>query len=122
MLAHCHDLGDDRFVGPFNTEDFSELLQVLCRGFTDRKHSVTQPAHAQAAELLIKELDAELRGEEGDIFDNGEANTPLLVFSELNDSGEKGLREKLNANDCLRLVDVSSVLNLTHTVVDRLEL
>lgn len=122
MLAHRHNLGNDCLVGPFNTEDFSELLQVLGRRFTDGENSVAQPAHAQAAKLLVEELYAELRGEEGDVFDDSEANAPLLVFGELNDGGEKGLREKLDSDDCRKLVHESSVLNLIHTVVDRLEL
>lgn len=100
MLAHGHNLGNNRLVGPFNTEDFGELLQVLGGGFTDGENSVAQPAHAQAAELLVKELDAKLRGEEGYVFDDGEANAPLLVFGELDDGREEGLREELNADDC----------------------
>lgn len=60
MLAHCHDLGDDSLVSPFNTKYLCELLQILSRRLTDRKDGVTQPTHAQTAKLLVKELDTKL--------------------------------------------------------------
>lgn len=100
MLAHGHDLGDDGLVGPLNTEDLCELLQVLGRSLADGENSVAEPAHAQTAELFVKELDAELRSKKGNVFDDCETDTPLLVLSELDNGGEEGLREELNANDC----------------------
>jgi hypothetical protein len=99
MLTHGHDLGDNCLVGPLNTENLRELLQVLGRSLTDGENGVTEPAHAQAAELLVEELDAELRGKKGNVFDNSETDTPLLVLGELDNGGEKGLRKELNADD-----------------------
>jgi len=99
MLAHGHDLGDDCFVGPLNTENLRELLQILSRSLANGENGITEPAHAQAAELLVEELDAELRGKKGNVFDDSETDTPLLVLSELDDGGEEGLGEELNAND-----------------------
>jgi hypothetical protein len=122
VLAHGHDLGDNRLVGPLNTENLGELLQVLCRGLTDRENGVAQPAHAQAAELLIEELDAKLRGKKRDVFDDGQTNAPLLVFRKLNNSGEEGLRKKLDANDYLTLADNPYLIGLKHTIVNRLKL
>lgn len=101
MLTHGHDLGNDCLVGPLNAKDLGELLQVLGRCLTNGENGVTQPAHAQAAELLVEEFDAELRGKEGNVFDDGQTDAPLLVFGELDDGGKKGLRQKLDANDCL---------------------
>lgn len=101
MLAHGHNLGDNGIVGPLDTENFGQFLQVLRRSFSDRKNSVTEPAHAQAAELLVKELDAKLRREKGNVFDNGQTHTPLLVFGELDNGGEKGLRKKFDADNYL---------------------
>ena len=99
MLAHCHDLGNDCLVGPFDTEHLRELLQVLGRSLADGENGVTEPAHTQATELLVEELDAELRGKKGNVFDDSETDTPLLVLGELDNGGEEGLGEKLNAND-----------------------
>lgn len=99
MLTHGHDLGDNCLVGPLNAKHLCELLQVLSRGLTDRENGVAEPAHAQAAELLVEELDAELRGKKGNVFDDGETDTPLLVFGELDNGGEEGLGKKLDAND-----------------------
>jgi hypothetical protein len=99
MLAHCHDLGDDCLVSPLHTENLRELLQVLSRSLANRENGVTEPAHAQAAELLVEKLDAELRGKKGNVFDNSETDTPLLVLGELNNGGEEGLGKELNAND-----------------------
>ena len=98
MLTHGHDLGYDRLVRPLNAEDLCELLQVLSRSFTNGEDGVTQPAHAQAAELLVKKLNAELRGKERNVFDDGQANAPLLVFGKLDNGGEEGLRQELDAN------------------------
>lgn len=92
MLTHGHDLGDDCLVGPFNTENFCELLQVLSRSLTNGENGVTQPAHAQAAKLLVEELDAKLRGKEGNVFDDSETDTPLLVLGELDNGGKERLR------------------------------
>lgn len=41
---------------------------------------VTQPTHAEIAQLLIEELDAKLTGEQGNIFDDSEAHAPLFVL------------------------------------------
>ena len=100
MLTHCHDFGYDRLIRPLNAKDFCELLQVLSRGFTNGEDGVAQPAHAQTAEFFVKKLNAELRSKERNIFDDGQADAPLLVFSELNNSGEEGLRQEFNANYC----------------------
>lgn len=99
-MTHCHDLRDDRLICPFHTEDLGELLQVLSRGFTDGENCITQPAHAQAAEFLVEELDAKLRGKERDVFDDSQTDAPLLVFGKLNNGGKERLRQKLDANDC----------------------
>ena len=88
MSTHCHDLGDDGFVGPLNTKDFSQLLKVMCRSFTDRENCITQPAHAKCCQLLIKELHTKLASKERDIFDDGQSNSPLLVFCKLDDRGK----------------------------------
>ena len=42
----------------------------------------------------------ELRGKEGNVFDDGQADAPLLVFGELDNRREEGLRQQLDADDC----------------------
>lgn len=101
MCPHGHDLWNDGFVGPFDTEYFSQFLQVLRRSFTDGEDCIAQPAHAESGELLIEEFHAQLACQERDVFNDGQANSPLFVFSELNNCGKEGLREKLDANNCL---------------------
>jgi hypothetical protein len=91
MLTHGHDLGDNGIIGPLDTENFSEFLQVLSGRFTDREDGIAEPAHAQAAKLLVEELHAELRRQKWDVFDDGQSHAPLLVFGELNNGGEQGL-------------------------------
>lgn len=91
MCAHGDHLGDDRLVRPFNTEDFCEFLEVLCGSLSDREDCVTQPAHAEIAELFIEKLDAELARKKGYVFDDSQAHTPLLVLSQLHNSGQKRL-------------------------------
>lgn len=46
MLTHSHDLRDDRFAGPLDTEYFRKLLQILRCSFSNRENSVTKPTHA----------------------------------------------------------------------------
>jgi hypothetical protein len=109
VLAHSHDLGDDRIVGPLDTEDLSKLLQILGGCLADRENGVAEPAHAQAAELLVEELYAKLRRKKGNVFDNGQPNTPLLILGKLDYSGEEGLRKELDADDCEMLVQKPTV-------------
>lgn len=89
MLAHGDNLWHNGAASPLYTKYFSELLQVLGRGFSDRENGITQPAHAQAAKLLVKELDTKLASKEWNVFDDGKSNAPLLVFCKLDDCGEK---------------------------------
>lgn len=100
MLAHGHDFGYDGIVGPFDTKDLGELLEVLGGSLTDREDSVAKPAHTETAQLLVEEFDAELRGEKGNVFNDRQPHAPLLVLGKLDDGGEEGLGEKLDANNC----------------------
>lgn len=90
MLAHLDDLGQDRSLGPVHTENVGQLFQVDRGRLSDAKDGVSQPGHAEAPELFVKELHAELRREEGNVFDDGLTDTPLLVLGELHDGGQQG--------------------------------
>lgn len=98
MCSHRHNLGDDGFVRPLHTEDLCKLLEVVGCRLADREYGVTQPAHAQSSKLFVEEPNTQLACQERDVFDDGQANTPLLVLRKLDYSGEKGLGEELNSN------------------------
>lgn len=70
MRSHCHDLGNDGFVRPFNTEHFCELLKVMRSCFTNGENSVAQPAHAESGELLIEELNAQLARQKRNVLND----------------------------------------------------
>lgn len=80
MLTHGHDFGDDRFASPFDAEYLGQLLEVLSGRFSYREYRVSQPAHAERAELLIEEFHAQLACKKGNIFDDGQPDSPLLVL------------------------------------------
>lgn len=98
-MAHLHDLGDDRILRPVDAKHLGELAQVDRRSLADGKDGVAEPPHAEVGKLLVEEGDAELLGEERDVLDDGLPNAPLLVFGELDDGGQKSLREELDADD-----------------------
>lgn len=100
MLAHGHDLGHNRVIGPLDAKDLRKLLKILSRSLADGEDGVAEPAHAQTAELLVEKLYAELRSEKGYVFDDGQSDAPLLVLGKLDDRREEGLGEELDADDC----------------------
>lgn len=93
MRTHGHDLGDDGLTGPLDTKYLGQLLQVVSSSLSDREDCVTQPAHAQSAELLVKELDTQLACQQRDVLDDSKSDSPLLVLCELCDGWEKRLRK-----------------------------
>lgn len=99
MLTHGHHLGDNRLLGPLNAKYLCELLQVLGSSFSDRENGIAQPSHAEITQLLIEELDAQLAGQKGNVFDDSETHAPLLVLGKLDNSRKKRLGEKIDAND-----------------------
>lgn len=91
MVAHGHDFGDDSLAGPLHAKHFCQLAEVVSSCFTNGENSVTEPLHAQVAQLLVEEADAELAGQQRNVFDDGQTHAPLLVFGELNNSWEERL-------------------------------
>jgi hypothetical protein len=114
VLTHGHHLRNNRGLGPLNTEYLSKLLEVLCSSLSDREDCVSEPAHAEIAELLIEELDSKLTCEERNIFNDSKTHTPLLILSQLDNSGKKGLGEKLDTNDCTGLAEPTSLDQCSH--------
>lgn len=70
MVAKGHNLRDDGLVGPINAENLCKLLQIVSRRLADGEDGVAEPAHAKVCELFVEELNTELTGKEGDIFDD----------------------------------------------------
>lgn len=102
MLSQGNDLRDNRRFGPFFPEYFCELLKILSSCLSNGENSVTKPPHTKIAKLLIEELHPELTGKKGNVFDYGKADSPLLVFSQLDNRWEQRLGEELNADNYYR--------------------
>ena len=56
MFAHDDDLWNNGIARPPNSEDFGQLLQVFGSCFPYRENGVTQPAHAERAQLVVEEI------------------------------------------------------------------
>lgn len=91
VLAHSHDLRDDGLASPLHPEDLRKLLQVVRGGLSDREDGVTKPAHAESTQLLIEELYTQLACKQGDVLNDSESYSPLLVLGKLDDSREQRL-------------------------------
>lgn len=83
VLGHGRDLWHDRLARPLDAKDLCELLEVLRAGLTDAEDRVAEPGHAECAELLVEELDAQLACEQRDVLDDCQTHAPLLVLGEL---------------------------------------
>ena len=106
MLCHDGNLGHDGRARPLDAKDFRKLLQVLRASFPNAEDGVAEPGHAERAEFLVEELDAELGSQERYVLDDGQAHSPLLVFRKLDDGREKGLREQVNADNIVDLFEL----------------
>ena len=89
MVAHGHNFGNNSLTGPLHTKHLGQLLQVMSCRFTNREDSISQPTHAEVAQLLVEELHTKLAGEERNVFDNGQSNSPLLILGQLDDGREE---------------------------------
>lgn len=76
MLTHTHDLGDDGNLGPLDTENLGQFLEVYGGSFADAEYGIPQPGHAQVPELLVEKRFPQLRREKRDVLDNCLPNTP----------------------------------------------
>lgn len=99
VRAHREDLRNDGSARPLYAEDLRQLLEVDRRALSDAEDVVTEPAHAEVAELVVEELNAELGGEQRNVLDDGLSDSPLLVLSEIDDGRKQGLREEVDADD-----------------------
>lgn len=90
---------NDSPSGPLDAEDLGQLLEVDGCALTNAENVVSEPTHAKVAELVVEELDAELRREERNVLNDGLSHAPLLVFGKVNDGRQKRLREQVNADN-----------------------
>ena len=56
VFAHYDNLRNNGVTRPPNSEDFSQLLQVLGSCFTYRENSITEPTHTKSAQLVVEEV------------------------------------------------------------------
>ena len=106
MFGHGRDFRHDRVARPVHAEDFGEFLEVLRAGLANAEDRIPQPAHTQRAEFLVEELHAQLRCEQGHVLDDGQPHAPLLVFRQLHDGWEQALRQQLDADDVVDLLEL----------------
>ena len=98
MGAHGKNLGDDGPARPLDAEDLGQLLEVDGRSLSDGEDIVSEPAHAEVSELVVKELDAELGREQRDVLDDRLSHSPLLVLGKVDDRREERLGEEIDAD------------------------
>lgn len=82
MHAHLQHLGNNSIPCPLHAKDVGQLFEIDCGSFSNAKDCVTQPRHAQVAQLFVKEVDTQLIGQEWNVLNNGLSYSPLLVFRE----------------------------------------
>lgn len=99
MIAHSHHLWNYGFAGPFHTKYLSQFLEVVSCGLANGEDSISEPAHTQGAEFFIEELHAKLTSEQGNVLNDSQAHSPLLVFGQLDDCRQERLREQIDADD-----------------------
>mmetsp|Transcript_28592 Transcript_28592/g.77434 ORF Transcript_28592/g.77434 Transcript_28592/m.77434 type:complete len:208 (-) Transcript_28592:306-929(-) len=74
---------------PLDAKRLDDLFEVDDRRLADGVDAIVEPVDAHRTELLLEEADAQLRGEQRDALDDGEADAPLPVGGELGDSGQE---------------------------------
>ena len=67
---------------------------------------IDEPLHAESIELLIEELDSELAGEQRHVFDDRQADAPLVVLRQFHDRRQKRLRQLANADHFIHAVQI----------------
>lgn len=76
MVTHTNDFRNDLDSRPFDSEHLGEFLQIDRGCLTNAVHRITEPRHAQVAQLLVEEGLAELSRKKRNILNNGLAHTP----------------------------------------------
>merc|ERR1719186_1518418 len=104
--GHGNNLGDHRLLSPVGTKLLHQLLKVVGGSLSDSKDMVYEPCHAEAVQLLIKEVHPQLAGQKWHVLNDGQTNSPLCILSELYNSWQKRLAELLDPNDLIDTVQV----------------
>lgn len=107
MVAHLQNLWYNGSLCPLDAEDIRQLFQINRSRFSDRKHGIAQPRHAERPELVIKEFDTELLSEKRDVLDDSLTDPPLLVLGKSHDGGEERLRETIDTNNFINHVKLA---------------
>ena len=83
--GHGNNLGDHRLLSPVGTKLLNQLLQVVGGSLPDSKDMVYEPGHAEAVQLLIKEVHPQLSGQKWHVLNDGQTNSPLCILGEIKD-------------------------------------
>lgn len=76
MRSHGNYLGHNLRPGPLHTEYLRQFFEIDRRGLPNAVYCIPQPRHAQARELLIKKVLAQLRGQQRDVFNDSLSHPP----------------------------------------------
>ena len=76
---------------PFDAEHLGKTLEVHRGRFSNAVDVVTKPRHAEVAQLLVEECNAELLGQERNVLDDRLSDAPLLVLSQFDNRREEAL-------------------------------
>ncbi len=96
---HNLDGRNDVIFGKFFSKYFRQCAEVLGRSLSNAVDIVRQPSHAQSRQFLNEEGLAELLCQLRDVFNDGQADSPLPIFGQVDDGREERLRQQFNADD-----------------------
>ncbi len=78
-------------------------LQCACCCLADACDLVFQPAHALAAQLLLKEFGTQLACKQWNVLQDGQAHAPVFVLGPLLNCWQEALCKQFNADDLIDL-------------------
>ena len=74
------------------------LEGMVGRGNESRPCLILKPLHALRAQFGLKELRAQLSSQQGNVLNNGQPHTPVLVLGQLLNGWQQALCQQVNAN------------------------
>lgn len=107
MVAHLQNFWYNGGLCPLDAKDICQLFEINRSRFSNRKHGIAQPRHAESPELVVKEFDAELLSEKRDVLDDSLTDSPLLVLGKSHDGGKERLRETIDTNNFINHVKLA---------------
>jgi len=84
--------------GPFSAKHGAELGEVGSCCLPNGEHLISKPFHAEIAQFILKEFRAELSCQNGDMLNDRQTNSPLVVLRQIFDGGKQRLRQYVDAD------------------------